>query len=116
MEKKQEIIRIIKKYRDAKYLNKAADEILMLFSVSGRSELFDLLNWMKNEPIYNIDDVNEILDDYKYYKSNCRVFVCEYYNHTGRIRGECEIKARNIEEAMTHFKFFYPKKLLVGIY
>lgn len=42
----------------------------------------------------------------------CRVFVCEYYNYTGRVKGECEIKARNMEEAATHFKFFYPKKLL----
>jgi hypothetical protein len=42
----------------------------------------------------------------------CRVFVCEYYNHTGRINGVCEIKARNMEEATTHFKFFYPKKML----
>ena len=42
----------------------------------------------------------------------CRVFICEYYNHTGRMKGECEIKARNMEEATTHFKFFYPKKLL----
>ena len=42
----------------------------------------------------------------------CRVFICEYYNHTGRIKGECEIKARNMEEATTHFKFFYPKKML----
>ena len=41
----------------------------------------------------------------------CRVFICEYYNHTGRIKGECEIKARNMEEATTHFKFFYPKKM-----
>ncbi len=35
MEKKEEIIRIIKKYRDTEYLNVAADEILRLFSVSG---------------------------------------------------------------------------------
>jgi hypothetical protein len=38
MEKKQEIIRIIKKYRDTEYLDTAADEILRLFSVVGRSE------------------------------------------------------------------------------
>jgi hypothetical protein len=34
MEKKQEIIRIIKKYRDTEYLDTAADEILRLFDVS----------------------------------------------------------------------------------
>jgi predicted Zn-ribbon and HTH transcriptional regulator len=38
MEKKQEIIRIIKKYRDTEYLDTAADEILRLFNVVGRSE------------------------------------------------------------------------------
>ena len=38
MENKQEIIRIIKKYRDTEYLDTAADEILRLFSVVGRSE------------------------------------------------------------------------------
>jgi hypothetical protein len=36
MEKKQEIIRIIKKYRDTEYLDTAADEILRLFDVTGR--------------------------------------------------------------------------------
>ena len=41
-----------------------------------------------------------------------RLFECIYYNHTGRVQQRCEIKARNIEEATTHFKFFYPKKLL----
>lgn len=35
MKNKEEIIRIIKKYRDTEYLNAAADEILRLFSVSG---------------------------------------------------------------------------------
>jgi len=35
MEKKEEIIRIIKKYRDTEYINVAADEILRLFIVCG---------------------------------------------------------------------------------
>ena len=43
---------------------------------------------------------------------NTRLFECIYYNHTGRVEQRCEIKARNMEEATTHFKFFYPKKLL----
>lgn len=38
MENRQEIIRIIKKYRDTEYLDLAADEILRLFSVVGQSE------------------------------------------------------------------------------
>ena len=44
--------------------------------------------------------------------ASTRLFECIYYNHTGRVKQRCEIKARNIEEATTHFKFFYPKKLL----
>lgn len=40
------------------------------------------------------------------------LFECIYYNHTGRVEQRCEIKARNMEEATIHFKFFYPKKLL----
>lgn len=39
--------------------------------VNQRSELFDLLKWMQNDPFFNIDDVDEILDDYYFYKSNC---------------------------------------------
>lgn len=39
--------------------------------VSQRSELFALLNWMKNEPQFSIDDIDEILDDYAFYKANC---------------------------------------------
>lgn len=30
-------------------------------------ELRKLLLWLKNEPEFNIDDVDEILDDYKFY-------------------------------------------------
>jgi len=41
-----------------------------------------------------------------------RLFECIYYNYTGQVEHRCEIKARNIKEATTHFKFFYPKKLL----
>jgi len=41
-----------------------------------------------------------------------RLFECIYYNHTGNVKQRCEIKARTIDEAQTHFKFFYPKKLL----
>ena len=41
-----------------------------------------------------------------------RLFECIYYNHTGNIQQRCKIKARNMKEATTHFKFFYPKKIL----
>lgn len=37
-----------------------------------REALFALLKWMQNEPIFNIDSIDEILDDYEYYKANCR--------------------------------------------
>lgn len=44
---------------------------LPLHVVTQRSELFALLKWMQNEPEFNIDDINEILDDYAFYKANC---------------------------------------------
>lgn len=47
---------------------------------------------------------------------NIRLFTVEFYNHTGRIKGKTEIKARSIDEAETHFKFFYPKKLIWKTY
>ena len=37
---------------------------------SERLKLSNLLEWMKNEPEFNIDDVNEILDDYEYFLKN----------------------------------------------
>lgn len=36
-----------------------------------REALFALLKWMQDEPIFNIDSIDEILDDYDYYKANC---------------------------------------------
>lgn len=50
------------------------------------------------------------------HNASTRLFTVEFYNHTGRIKGETEIKARNIDEAETHFKFFYPKKLIWRVY
>lgn len=41
-----------------------------------------------------------------------RLFECVYFNKTGRVEQRCVIKARNMEEADVHFKFFYPKNLL----
>lgn len=34
-----------------------------------REEFFKLLQWMQNEPFFQIDDINEILDDYECFKS-----------------------------------------------
>lgn len=48
--------------------------------------------------------------------NNTQLFTIEYYNHTGRIKKETQIRARNMEEAQIHFKFFYPKKFIWRIY
>ena len=51
-------------------LNKAANEALSLGGVSQQRELLD---WLSNEPDHNIrkSDIEEILQDFKYYQSNC---------------------------------------------
>lgn len=68
--------------------------------------------------LHNIKPLMPMKSNEKYAIQNVstRLFTVEFYNHTGRIKGETEIKARNADEAETHFKFFYPKKLIWKIY
>ncbi len=56
--------------RDAKIELKELKEQLRLYSVSQQRELLD---WLSNEPDYNIrkSDIEETLQDFKYYQSNC---------------------------------------------
>lgn len=70
MEKKQEIIRIIKKYRDTEYLDVAADEILRLFDVSGSLQAYDPLD-DENSEIYKIGrEIAEMSDEE--FEANCK--------------------------------------------
>jgi|GEM_PF-3580000 len=59
---------IIRAMREA--IKEAQTEQLILSGVSQQRELLD---WLSNEPDHNIrkSDIDEILQDFKYYQSNC---------------------------------------------
>lgn len=65
MENRQEIIRIIKKYRDTEYLDLAADEILRLFSVVGQSEQLLCYLCKKNKVEVEDDLCDECSKDFE---------------------------------------------------
>jgi len=65
-----------KKGREFSY--KDSEEIMRLavskaLSLAGVSQQRELLDWLSNEPDHNIrkSDIEEILQDFKYYQSNC---------------------------------------------
>lgn len=49
---------------------KGATEQSLIEQMKAKEVLLDLLSWMKNEPNFNIDDENEILQDYYYNKKH----------------------------------------------
>lgn len=48
-------------------------------------------------------------------KTYCHIFICRFRNKTNANTGKHEFYARNKHEASTHFKFFYPKKILLNV-
>jgi hypothetical protein len=50
-----------------------AQEIVKLFAIHVVNQQRELLDWLSNEPDHNIrkSDIEEILQDFKYYQSNC---------------------------------------------
>jgi hypothetical protein len=82
-------------YRTQRYSFEDIEEILESKpqeSKVNRSELFDLLEWMQKEPAFNIDNINEILDDYAFYKQKVVVpkgTYCDCYIKYPRGEGDC---------------------------
>lgn len=48
-------------------------------------------------------------------RTSCRIFICLFRNKTNANTGKHEFYARNEYEASMHFKFFYPKKMLLNV-
>jgi len=48
-------------------------------------------------------------------KNTIQDFNCVYVYKTGKKIHECVFKAYNVEQAKTHFSFFYPKRILKEI-
>jgi len=49
----------------------AALELVKNSTISVAVHQRNLLNWMQDENEFNIGDIDEILDDYEFYKANC---------------------------------------------
>jgi len=49
----------------------AALELFKNSTISVAVHQRNLLNWMQDENEFNIGDIDEILDDYEFYKANC---------------------------------------------
>ena len=49
----------------------AALELVKNSTISVAVHQRNLLNWMQDENDFNIGDIDEILDDYEFYKANC---------------------------------------------
>lgn len=64
----------IDSYNDvARGYNIAIKEVKKQLMLGGVSQQRELLDWLSNEPDHNIrkSDIDEIIQDFKYYQSNC---------------------------------------------